>query len=190
MRSAYYHAWWLGLDPRRVEAHERATSRATPAWMLDFDRMRFGDVQRADGSLRSGGQGMRRMLYSPDPPAPGQPPLHFEDCEPETRQRMLETFADAGYARASDGESGRRVGMCAFQFTNERGGEYPRMRSTPAERDRLFPTGSVMHGHAERAEARAAAAARESRGTAKGPRRVAQRGAATSSSHQQDDYDE
>jgi hypothetical protein len=81
--------------------------------MLDFDRMRFGDVQRADGSLRSGGQGMRRMLYSPDPPDP----FFFEDCEPETRRRKLEAFADAGYARASDGESGRRVGMCAFQFT-------------------------------------------------------------------------
>ena len=185
-RRTAYQAWWLGLDQRRALAHARATSRLVAAWELDFDRLGFGDVEHADGSSRICGQGMRRMRYSPDPPAPGRPPLHFEDCLPATRARMLEAFADSSYARASDGESGRRVGMCAHQFTNERGGTYLRLRDTPAERDRLFPLGTVMHGHTERAEARAAAAAaRETGAGAKAARRAARRAEAAASSSQQ-----
>ena len=46
--------------------------------------------------------------------------------------------------------------MTAFQYTNEQGGSY--LRSTPAERDRRLPPGTVMHGFDELAAARAAAA--------------------------------
>ena len=136
--------------------------------MLDFERICVGDVVHEDGSPVTVRPGIGRMFYSPT----GGLEYDRDTWSVEARRELLEMLADDIYEQASEGEIGRRGGgMTANQFLYERGGTWLQM--SPAERERAFPAGTVMYGHAERVEARKAkaAAARAERERANAARR-------------------
>lgn len=134
-RRTAYQTWWLGFDPARVAAHERATSRSHPAWMMDFERLRLGDIVGSDGSPLNRRPGPSRMHYSPT----GGLEFRHTECTVARRRMLLERLQDDEFAEAADGESARRVGMVAFMFLHEQ-------------------NTAVMHGHAESTRAREVAA--------------------------------